>query len=125
MSESGSGYSFSFRDGMLVVELHRALSQREIFRVIEEVAEAGSPGRRLWLLGDHLNLNAGEMAEIGDYARARVTGPARVAYVTDDDATFGLTNIHAVYRSDSGYEYGLFRDEQSAIEWLNAGPALD
>ena len=42
-----------------------------------------------------------------------------MAYVTDNDLAFGLTNIHAVYRDDHDYEYQIFRDEGSAVAWLN------
>lgn len=115
------GYSIEERGDVTVVRLHRVMSQIEIFSMIDAVAALGNPRKRLWLLGENLRLSAEEMAQIGAYARSQVIGPARVAYVTDDNVTLGLANIHSVYRDDQGYEYQLFREEAEALAWLNAG----
>ncbi len=118
MSDVESYCSFEERDGMLVVRILKPLTKQAIFAITDEVARRGCPGRRLWLVGSNLGLTAEEMAEVGEYAKATVRGASKVAYVTDDDLAFGLTNIHAAYRDDHGYEYQIFRDEASAIAWL-------
>lgn len=112
------GYSVDERGDIIVMRLLRPMTQAEVFSMIDALAALEKPRKRMWLLGENLRLTAEEMVQIGAYARRQVTGPARVAYVTDDDVTLGLTNIHAVYRDDSGYEYQLFRDEAEAMEWL-------
>ena len=120
MSDTGSYCSFEDRDGMLVIRILRPLTREAIFAITDEVARRDCPGRRLWLIGSYLALTAEEMVEVGEYAKATVKGASRVAYVTDDDVAFGLTNIHAAYRDDHGYEYQIFRDQESAVAWLNA-----
>ena len=112
------GYSVEERGDIIVMRLLRPMTQTEVFSMIDALAALEKPRKRMWLLGENIRLTAEEMLQIGAYARCQVTGPARVAYVTDDDVTLGLTNIHAVYRDDSGYEYQLFRDEAEAMEWL-------
>ncbi len=119
MSDAGGFCSFEDRDSMLVIRILKPLTKQAIFRITDEVARRGCPGKRLWLVGSYLSLTAEEMAEVGEYAKATVKGPSRVAYVTDDDLAFGLTNIHAVYRDHHGYEYQIFRDEASAVAWLD------
>lgn len=119
MSEAGGFCSYEDHDGMLVIRILKPLTKQAIFQITDEVARRNCPRKRLWLIGSFLSLTAEEMAEVGEYAKATVTGASRVAYVTDDDLAFGLTNIHAAYRDDHGYEYQIFRDEQSALAWLN------
>ncbi len=94
------------------------MSKSEVIAMIGAVAMLENPTRRLWLLGNHMRRTAEEMVEVGEYAGRKVKGAARVAYVMDDDATFGLANIHAVYREDDSYAYQLFRDETEAMAWL-------
>lgn len=112
------GYSIEEREGVMVIRLKRSLSKQEIFSVIDVIAESGSPAKRLWYLGNHVRLTPEDMSDIGAYGRDRISGPGRVAYVADDDVTFGLTNIQAAYRNAGGFEDQLFRDEQSALAWL-------
>ncbi len=111
--------SFEDRDGVLVIRIRKPLTKQAIFRITDEVAARGCPGRRLWLVGSYLSLTSEEMVEVGEYAKATVKGASRVAYVTDDDLAFGLTTIHAAHRDDHGYDYQIFRDEASALAWLN------
>ena len=119
MSNTDAYCSFEERDGMLVLRILKPLTKQAIFAITDEVARRGCPGKRLWLVGSYLSLTAEEMVEVGEYAKATVKGVSRVAYVTDNDLAFGLTNIHAVHRDEHGYEYQIFRDEESAIAWLN------
>lgn len=111
--------SFEDRDGILVIRILERLTRQAIFQITDEVARRGCPGKRLWLVGSYLSLTAEEMVEVGEYAKATVTGASKVAYVTDDDLAFGLTNIHAAHRDHQAYDYQIFRDEESALAWLN------
>ena len=115
------GYAIEERDGVMFIRLHRTLTKQEICSIIDAIAELGSPTRRLWHLGSHVRLTPEEMSDIGAYGREKISGPSRVAYVADDDLTVGLTNIQAAYRDVGGFEDRLFRDEESAIAWLNGG----
>ena len=111
--------SFEDREGVLVIRVLKPLTKQAIFRITDEVAAHGCPSKRLWLVGHYLSLSAEEMVEVGEYAKATVTGVSKVAYVTDDDLAFGLTNIHAAYRDNPAYDYRIFRDEASAMVWLS------
>ncbi len=113
------GYSIEDRGDVTLIRLHRTLRKQEILAIIDVIATMGKREKRLWLLGKHLRLTPEEMSEIGDYGREKIRGPSRVAYVADDDVTFGLTNIQAAYRNVGGFEDQLFRDEESALAWLS------
>ncbi len=115
----GTCCSFEDRDGILVIRILEPLTKQAIFKITDEVARRSCPRKRLWLVGSYLSLSAEEMVEVGEYAKATVTSASRVAYVTDDDLAFGLTNIHAAYRENPAYDYQIFRDEASALAWLN------
>ena len=112
--------SIEDRDEVLVIRILKPLTKQAIFQITDEVARRGCPGKRLWLVGSFLSLTGQEMVEVGEYAKATVTGESRVAYVTDDDLAFGLTNIHAAHRDNPAYDYQIFRDEASALAWRNA-----
>ncbi len=112
------GYEIEERDGVIVITLTRALSKTEICSIIDVIASLDNPTKRLWLLGSHVRLTPEEMSDIGEYGRETIEGPSKVAYVADDDLTFGLTNIQAAYRNVGGFEDQLFRDEASALAWL-------
>lgn len=113
------GYSIEELGDVMCIRLHRALSKPEILAIIDTIATMGKREKRLWLLGKHLRLTPDEMSEIGDYGREKIQGASRVAYVADDDVTFGLTNIQAAYRNVGGFQDQLFRDEESALAWLS------
>lgn len=113
------GYSIEERGDVTVIRLRRSLNKQEILAIIDVIATLGPREKRLWLLGNHLRLTPEEMSEIGDYGREKIRGVSRVAYVADDDVTFGLTNIQAAYRNVGGFEDQLFRDEASALAWLS------
>ncbi|MDJ0911749.1 MAG: hypothetical protein QNI99_21360 [Woeseiaceae bacterium] len=114
-----AGYSIEERGDVTVISLLRTLTKQEILGIIDVIASLGRREKRLWILGDHVRLTAEEMSEIGNYGREKIEGPSRVAYVAGDDLTFGLTNIQAAYRDVGGFEDQLFRDEASAMAWLN------
>ncbi len=113
------GYSIEEQGDVTLIRLRRVLSKQEILAIIDVLATMGKCEKRLWLLGKHLRLTPEEMSEIGDYGREKIQGISRVAYVADDDVTFGLTNIQAAYRKAGGFEDQLFRDEESALAWLS------
>ncbi len=113
------GYSIEERGDVTVISLLRSLTKQEILGIIDVIASFGRCEKRLWILGDHVRLTPEDMSEIGNYGREKIEGPGRVAYVAGDDLTFGLTNIQAAYRNVGGFEDQLFRDEVSAMAWLN------
>ena len=114
-----SGYAIEEQDGVMIIRLNRTLTKEEICSIIDAIAELGDTTRRLWHLGNFVRLTPEEMSDIGVYGREKIRGPSRVAYVADDDLTFGLTNIQAAYRDVGGFEDQLFRDEESAMTWLH------
>lgn len=117
------GYSIEERGDVTVIRLLRLVNLEEILEIIDVIATLSNREKRLWLLGDHVRLTPGEMSEIGNYGRDRIKGFSRVAYVAADDLTFGLTSIQSAYRRAGGFDDQVFRDEESALEWLGTEPA--
>ena len=118
-----AGYSIKQRGDVTVICLLRLVNLEEILGIIDVIATLGNREKRLWLLGDYVRLTPEEMSEIGNYGRDRIEGSSRVAYVAADDLTFGLTSIQVAYREARGFEDQIFRDEESALEWLGTQAA--
>lgn len=62
-----------------------------------------------------------ELASLHEKLLACVDPPTRVAVVVPGDVSFGLARMYEHYRSLSGAEVVPFRDEASAMAWLEAG----
>ena len=127
MSDSGqpndSGYTVEQRDDLMIVRIVRALDLQEAIAVVEEFATRELPEKRLWVFGGYVKLRSPEaLRELGNLARLKHQQPGRIAYVVDGEIDFGLTNVLATSRHMSGFEYAIFRDEESALAWLEADP---
>ncbi len=113
------GYTVEHQDDLMVVRITRALDLQEAISVVEEFSTRDLPEKRLWVFGGYVKLRSPEaLRELGNLARLKHQQPGRVAYVVDGDVDFGLTNVLAASRHLSGFEYAIFRDEDSALAWL-------
>jgi hypothetical protein len=61
-----------------------------------------------------------ELARLHGERLAHAT-PARIAVVVPGDLSYGLARMYAHYRSVPGVEVAAFRDEVSAMAWLEGG----
>ncbi len=114
-----AGYAVEQRDDLMIVRIVRALDLEEAIRVVEEFSTRELPEKRLWVFGGYVKLRSPEaLRELGNLARTKHQQPGRVAYVVDGEIDFGLTNVLASSRHLGGLEYKIFRDEESALEWL-------
>ena len=114
-----SGYAVEQRDDLMVVRITRPLDMKEAMAVVEEFSTRDLPEKRLWVFGGYVKLRSPEaLRELGNLARLKHQQPGRVAYVVDGDIDFGLTNVLASSRHLSGFEYKIFREEDSALAWL-------
>ncbi len=121
-SDNDSGYTVEQNDDLMIVRIVRELDAQEAMQVIEEFSTRDLPEKRLWVFGGYVKLRSPEaLRELGNLARAKHQQPGRVAYVVDGDIDFGLTNVLASSRHLSGFEYRIFRDEESALIWLADG----
>ena len=119
-SAGNSGYTVEQRDDLMIVRIVRELDLPEAISVVEEFSTRELPEKRLWVFSGYVKLRSPEaLRELGNLARMKHQQPGRVAYVVDGDIEFGLTNVLASSRHMSGFEYSIFRDEESALSWLD------
>ena len=119
-----SGYTVEQRDDLMVVRIVRPLDAQEAMQVIEDFSTRELPAKRLWVFGGYVKLRSPEaLRELGNMARLKHQQPGRVAYVVDGDIDFGLTNVLASSRHLSGFEYKIFREEETAMAWLSEDEA--
>ena len=55
-----------------------------------------------------------------EIAAARTNPEMVVAFVSTSDLQYGVSRMYQAYVDDKGFETELFRDRQSAQEWINA-----
>ncbi|MDJ0911748.1 MAG: hypothetical protein QNI99_21355 [Woeseiaceae bacterium] len=119
-STGDSGYTVEQHDDLMIVRIVRELDLPEAISVVEEFSTRELPAKRLWVFGGYVKLRSPEaLRELGNLARMKHQQPGRVAYVVEGDIDFGLTNVLASSRHMSGFEYSIFRDEGSALSWLD------
>ena len=108
-------------DGITTIRFTRKLTLEETLEMMDEMVQQGTTNRRLWDVGKHFNLSAEDIRKIAEHGKKIWPDPARVAYVTDGDLTFGLVRMLEAFRAQDNYRTKVFRDEAEAREWLLAG----
>ena len=82
-----------------------------------------SPWRSMWdLTGAKPLFSADELREIAAYVRAhRPADSGRVAIIATEDLAFGMGRMYEVFSSDLQVETRVFRDSETARQWLTEG----
>ena len=118
MSEDFSHYT---RDGVSIIRFHRQVAIDRLLEIIEAVLPEVSD-RRLWNVAHHFDFSPADIKRLSEVGRTLWTGPARVAYVSDHAASYGMLRMFEAYRYQEGYVTKAFLDEPSALEWLHVDP---
>ena len=111
-------------NGFYKVEIEGAGSARDLARIISEVALFPDSVHELWITRN-LKLDASnvELVALADLAKELPHRPEKVAIVASDDLMYGLGRIYAGHRESDEHQLNVFRDEESALQWLQ--PELD
>jgi len=116
----GSNFIVEQQDGITTIRLTRRLSVDEFFQMLEDIAGRELSDRRLWDGTRNFNFSAEEIRRIASSVSSIFPPAARVAFVAADDLTFGQVRMFEAFKDQDDYQTKVFRDEQTAREWLLA-----
>lgn len=90
--------------------------------IIDEIVENYPYDKRLWDLSEvDFDFSTAEIRVIAEYGKVKFTKPGKLAVYAIKDLAFGEMRQFEVYREEENKLLPkVFRDEQSAIDWLNA-----
>jgi len=112
-------------DGIALGIARGPLSLREIKQAAEDMWEraSGDEIRMLWDLREaRFNLDTNEIRDLSGFVKRLVgTVGLRTAFLVARDLEFGLLRMFEAFREAEGAENSVFRDQDSAVAWLN-GP---
>lgn len=105
--------------GFYRVEIEGQGSAEALSKVIGEIAAFPDSRKELWIATNiKLDLSSAELIGLADLAKKMPHRPEKVAIVANDDLTFGLARIYTGHRETQDNELNVFRDEASALDWL-------
>ena len=110
-------YSIEWQGNISIVRFASEFSVSDVREAVNELA-IKNPGLRLWDLSNGINLSRGELQDIAEYGKSRLTPAAKLAIVAPSDVAFGLSRGHQVYREQAILLHRVFRTEREAIDWL-------
>lgn len=113
-----SNFIVEQQDGITTLRLVRQLSVEELLRVLDDAVSLDVGNRRIWDATRHFNFTADEVRTIANHGKVLWPGAARVAFVAEDDLSFGPSRMFEVFREQENYQTKVFRDEPMARTWL-------
>lgn len=112
---------FRVENGITIVRFKKTPEMEDNRAVLAELAANYPQKLRLWdMRSIIIEQSQSELREIAMNSAATFSGPSRVAFVADDDLSFGLLRIFEVFNDQESRhkETRVFRDYQQAIDWL-------
>jgi hypothetical protein len=114
---------FRVENGITIVRFKKTPKMEDNKAVLVELAANYPQKLRLWDMRNIvIEQSQSELREIAMNSAATFSSPSRVAFVADDDLSFGLLRIFEVFNDQESRqkETRVFRDYQQATDWLLA-----
>jgi len=111
-------YSIETKDGITTIRMFAQVSLAGIRMVFDEMANNNPSNLRLWHLQKGWNLTSDEIREFAEHTKTRANSDIRIAVVTNEDLSFGLTRMFHAYRDDENLQQRNFATEEEGIDWL-------
>ena len=115
-------HTITHKEGITKVKFLVAPSYDQVKSIIDEITENYPYEKRLWDISEvDFDFSTTEIQMIAEYGKAKFTKPSKLAVYAVKDLAFGEMRQFEVYREEENKVIPkVFRDEQSAIEWLNS-----
>jgi hypothetical protein len=111
-------YSIESEDGVTAIRFFRKANADDVLCAFNELINVNPSRLRLWHLEEGLDLSPSQIQEFANYAKSKSTEEIRVAIVTTEDLSYGLTRMYQAYRQEEHFDQQNFRSESEAICWL-------
>ncbi|THB77090.1 MAG: hypothetical protein D6B25_07895 [Desulfobulbaceae bacterium] len=111
-------FSTKVIDGITCVEFEKCPSLEDAKASLGHLKELDIYKNRLFILHTGFILSNIETQELAAFSRNLFREPCRAAVVAPNDLAFGTCRMLQAYRSDSITSFQVFRDYQSAADWM-------
>ena len=113
-------YQIEEQGEICIITLTKILNLKELVAVLDEVSHVTNKNRRVWITTGNFTLNSEDIRKVAERGKVLWPQNSRVAYVGEDDLSFGLLRIFEVFREEDNYETKIFREKSEAINWLKS-----
>lgn len=115
-------HTITIEDGITRIKFLAKPTFDQVKLIIDEIAENYPYEKRLWdLSAIKFDFTTIEIRMISEYGKRIFTKPNKLAIYVTDDLAYGEMRQFEVYREEENKLLPkVFRDEQTAIMWLNS-----
>ncbi len=106
------------RDGITRIRLRKKAGLDDLLSAYEEVLAQYPDTPRMWNLTAGVDLSAADIRRLATHARTRSRSRNRLAIVTKEKVTFGLSRMFQAYRKFDFVDMQIFHCEEDALLWL-------
>ena len=111
-------YSIETEDGVTAIRFFKKANADDVFCAFNELINSNPSRLRLWHLEEGWDLSSSQIQEFANYTKSKSTEEIRIAVVTTEDLSNGLTRMFQAYRQEEHFDQQNFRSESEAIRWL-------
>ncbi len=111
-------YTISTADGVTCIHMRKKASLEDVRQAFDEMSRSNPSHLRLWNLEAGWDLTTAQIKEFATYTRANSKSEVKVAVVTNEDLSYGLTRMFNVYREDGMFNQRNFHSLPEAMAWL-------
>jgi hypothetical protein len=111
-------YSIDTEDGVTAIRFFNKANADDVNCAFNEMINSNPSRLRLWHLEKGWNLSPSQIQEFANYTKSKSNEEIRIAVVTTEDLSYGLTRMFQAYRQEEHFDQQNFRSESEAICWL-------
>ena len=111
-------YSIDTKDGVSAVRFFKKARADDVICAFNELINSNPSRLRLWHLEGGWDLSPSQIQEFASYTKSKSTEEVRLAVVTTEDLSYGLTRMFQAYRQEAQFHQQNFTTESEAIRWL-------
>jgi len=115
-------YVITENDGITTIKFLENPSFDIVKLIIDELAKNHSYEKRLWDMSEiNFDFTTQEIKDIAAYGKQKFSNKNKMAIYTLTDLSFGEMRQFEIYREEKNKaSSAVFRDKNSAIDWLNS-----
>lgn len=113
-------YSIETEDGVTAIRFFKKANADDIVCAFNELIKSNPSRLRLWHLEEGWDLSPSQIQKLASYTKSKSTEEIRLAVVTTEDLSYGLTRMFQAYRQEEHFDLHNFTTESEAICWLKA-----
>jgi hypothetical protein len=113
-------YSIETEDGVTAIRFFKKANAEDVNCAFNELIKCNPSRLRLWNIKEGWDLSPSQIQEFASYTKSKSTEEIRLAVVTTEDLSYGLTRMFQAYRQEEHFDQQNFTTEAEGICWLKA-----